>query len=187
MFVNHKVESVSKISMNDYRKQEEQVTLKTFTSADIDDFMEWATDDEVTKYMMWNSYTSRSEAESFFANIVENHPWFKAICLGKKAIGSITLDKGRGMHSCKAELGYVIARQYRGNGWATQAIKLAIQTGFEDLDVERIEAYVDLFNMGSQKVLEKNEFQKEGLLRICVIQKGVVKDRILYARLKPTE
>ncbi len=56
--------------MTDYRKQ--QVTLKTFTVADIDDFM--ATDDEVTKYLTWNSYTCRSEAESFFANVVEKHP-----------------------------------------------------------------------------------------------------------------
>ncbi len=184
MFMNPKIESISYISMTDYKKDEQQLTLKTFTPADIDDFMEWATDDEVTKYMMWNSYTSRSEAESFFVNVVEKHPWFKAICLGKKVIGSITLDKGKGAHSCKAELGYVIARQYWGNGRATQAIKFAIETGFEDLDIERIEACVDPANIGSQRVLEKNGFLREGLLKKCVIQKGVVKDRFLYSCLK---
>jgi len=146
--------------------------------------MEWATDDEVTKYMMWNSYISRSEAESFLANVVEKHPWFKAICLGKKVIGSITLDKGKGPHCCKAELGYVIARQYWGNGLATQAIKLAVKAGFEDQDLERIEAIVDPANIGSQRVLEKNGFLKEGLLKKCVIQKGVVKDRFLYSCIK---
>ena len=117
--------------------------------------------------------------------MVAKHPWFKAICLGKKVIGSITLDKGKGAHSCKAELGYVIARQYWGNGLAIQAIKLAIETDFKDLDIERIEAYVDPANIGSQRVLEKNGFMKEGLLRKCVIQKGIVKDRILYSFLKP--
>lgn len=170
--------------MTDYKKHEQQITLKAFSSVDIDDFMEWATDDEVTKYMMWNSYTSRSEAENFFVNVVEKHPWFKAICLGKKVIGSITLDEGKGAHSCKAELGYVIARQYWGNGRATQATNLAIKTGFEDLDIERIEAYVDPVNIGSQRVLEKNGFVKEGLLKKCIIHKGVVKDRFLYSCLK---
>lgn len=184
MFLNLKVESTHHVSMTEYTQQEQAVTLKTFTSADIDDFMEWATDDEVTKYMMWNSYTSRSEAEGFFTNVVEKHPWFKAICLGEKVIGSITLDNGKGAHSCKAELGYVISRKYWGNGCATQAIKLAIETGFKDLEVERIEAFVDPGNIGSQRVLEKNGFTKEGLLKKCVVQKGVVKDRFLYSFLK---
>lgn len=170
--------------MTEYKQQEQAVTLKLFTFAGIDDFMEWATDDEVTKYLMWNSYTSRGDAEVFFANVVEKHSWFKAICLGEKIIGSITLDKGKGPHSCKAELGYVIARKYWGNALATQAIKLAIETGFKDLDVERIEAYVDPSNMGSQRVLEKNGFVKEGLLRSCVIQKGILKDRFIYSFLK---
>ena len=100
--------------MSEFKQQGGQMYLKTCTSMDVEDFMEWAVDDEVTKYMMWNSYTSKSDAESFFANVVEKHPWFKAICLDEKVIGSITLDKGKGAHSCKAELGYVIARKYWG-------------------------------------------------------------------------
>jgi len=186
MFMSQKVESIQPVYMTDYKKQEQQITLKTFSSADIDDFMEWATDDEVTKYMMWNSYASRNEAERFFTNVVEKHLWFKAICLGEKVIGSITLDKGKGIHRCKAELGYVIARKYWGNGCATQAIKLAIETGFNDLAVERIEAYVDPTNIGSHRVLEKNGFAREVLLKKCVVQKGLVKDRFLYSYLKST-
>ena len=139
MFMNSKVKATHQVSVIECKQQQQKITLKVFTSADIDDFMEWATDNEVTKYMMWNSYNSRSEAEVFFTNVVEKHSWFKSISLGEKVIGSITLDKGKGVHSCKAELGYVVARKYWGNGLATQAIKLAIQTGFKDLDIERIE------------------------------------------------
>ncbi|MDP1880004.1 MAG: GNAT family protein [Parachlamydiaceae bacterium] len=98
---------------------------------------------------------------------------------------SITLDKGKGVHSCKAELGYV-ARKYWGNGLVTQAIKLAIETGFRDLDVERIEAYVDPANIGSQRILEKSKFIQEGLLRSYVIQKGVLKERLIYSFIKPS-
>lgn len=185
MFMNTKLEPTCLVNMTEYKQEHHSVNLKTFTSKDISDFMEWGTDDEVTKYMMWNSYTSSSEAEFFFTNVVEKHPWFKAICLGEKVIGSITLDKSKGAHSCKAELGYVLARKYWGMGLVTQAIKLAIETGFKDLDVERIEAYVDPANIGSQRVLEKNGFTKEGLLRNFVIQKGILKDRLIYSFLKP--
>lgn len=164
--------------------QEEKMSLQPLTSLNIDDFMEWATDEEVTQYMMWDTYSSRSAAEYFFANVVDSHPWFKAIYLGDKVIGSMTLDKGRGAHSCKAELGYVLTRKYWGKGYATQAIKLALETGFEDLNVERIEAFVDPSNIGSQRVLEKNGFLREGLLKNYIIQKGKLKDRYIYSFLK---
>ncbi len=184
MFLNTQIEVTNQVLVSDHQQQEHAIILKTLTSADLDDFMEWATDDEVTQYMMWDSYTSRNDAEEFFKNVVENHSWFKAICLGNKAIGSITLDKGKEAHSCKAELGYVLTRKYWGNGFATQAVNLAIREGFNDLKVERIEAFVDPTNIGSQRVLEKNGFIKEGLLKNYIIQKGILKDRFIYAILK---
>lgn len=184
---NPSVESISYVEKPAYRQPEFKVTLKTFTTENIDDFMEWATDTDVTKYMMWERYTFRSEAESFFINIIEKHQWFKAICLDEKVIGSITLDRGKGAHSCKAELGYVIAKKYWGKGIVTQAVKLAIQTSFKELDIVRIEAYVDPTNVGSQRVLEKNGFTQEGLMRNCIIQKGVLRDRFIYSLLMQDE
>lgn len=173
--------TVHPMSVQTIHSKEEKISLRTLSSADIDDFMEWATDDEVTRFMMWDSYKSREDAEIFFKNVVEKHGWFKAICLGEKVIGSMTLDKGKGAHSCKAELGYVLAKKYWGKGLVTQAIKNALVAGFTDLEVERIEAYVDPANVGSQRVLEKNGFTREGLLRNYVFQKGVVKDRYIYS------
>ena len=167
------------ITKDIYREQ--NVILRHFTSEDIDAFMDWASDDNVTKYMMWNSYTSRSEAENFISNIAQKHPWFRSICLDNTVIGSITLDKGKGKHNCKAELGYVIAKKYWGNGCATRAIKLATEMGFKDLEIERIEAYVDPANIGSQRALEKNGFIREGFLKNYVIQKGILKDRFIYS------
>jgi ribosomal-protein-alanine N-acetyltransferase len=155
---------------------ESNVSLKNLSVSHIDDFMKWATDDEVTKYMMWNSYKSIQEAETFFKNVVEKHLWFKAICLGEVVIGSMTLDKR--VH--KAELGYVIARKYWGKGLATQAVKLALTSCFAELLIERVEAYVDPENVASKKVLEKNGFICGGLLKDHVVQKGILKDRIVY-------
>jgi len=168
---NLKTESSSPLGIPIF-KSPQTVTLRFLSLPDIQDFMEWATDNEVTKSLMWNSYSTRSEAKNFFKQVVEKHPWFKAICLGEKVIGSITLDKGKGAHECKAELGYIVARKYWGQGHATEAVRLAVQSGFKDLEVERIEAFVDPENKGSQRVLEKNGFTQEGLLRNCVIQKG---------------
>lgn len=180
MLWNPQVELVSQYSSHEVKNME-NIALKSFSINDLEDFMEWATDDEVTQYMMWNSYTDFSQAEDFFHKVISNHGWYKAICLGDKVIGSITLEKGKGIHACKAELGYVLSREYWGCGFATLAVKLAIDQGFKDFDVDRIEAFVDPINVGSQKVLEKNNFIREGLLKKSVLQKGIVKDRYIYA------
>jgi RimJ/RimL family protein N-acetyltransferase len=83
---------------------------------------------------------------------------------------------------CRAELGYVLASQYWGKGIVTKAVKLVLETAFGDLkDLERIEALVDVDNEGSQKVLEKSGFTKDGVLRRFWIHKGKVKDMVLYS------
>lgn len=158
-----------------------QIALRSFAAEDIDDFMEWGSDDEVTKYLLWDSYKSKNDAEHFFVNVIANHSWFKAICLDQKVIGSITLDKGKGAYCCKAELGYVIARRHWGHGFATLAVKEALKTGFQDLSIQRIEAFVDPDNLASQKVLEKCGFKREGYLRNYIVHKGVLRDRWLFA------
>ena len=134
------------------------ITLRALTVADIDDFMLWATDDEVTKYLRWESYQSHEEAEIFLKTVAEKHPWFQAIVLNNRVIGSITLDQGKGDRCCTAELGYVSAKQEWGHGYMTQAVQLAVQLGFKNLGVKRIEAYVLPINIASQVVLERSGF-----------------------------
>ena len=161
-----------------------RIILRPFTFADIDGFMKWASDNEVTQHLMWDSYQNKREAEAFFSNVVKKHSWFKGIWLDNEVIGSITLEQGKGPYRNKAELGYVLARKHWGKGYVTEATRLVLETGFHDLDIERIEAYVDPTNIGSQKVLEKNGFIKEGLLRKWVTQRGIIKDRYIYSILR---
>lgn len=157
------------------------ISLRPLTAADIDSFMVWATDPEVTRYARWKPYQSREEGEQFLKNVAEQHPWFQAIVLGEEVIGSMTLDRGKGDYYCKAELGYVSAKKYWGRGLMTQAVQLALQRGFQELDVARIEAFVSPLNIGSQRVLEKNGFLHEGIMRKAVLRQGNLEDLFLYA------
>ncbi len=159
----------------------QQISLRPLTSADLDDFMVWATDAEVTRYGRWEPYQSRKVAEQFFSTVVEKHPWFQAIVWKDHIIGSMTLDQGDGDYRCKAELGYVSAKKYWGNGIMTQAVQIAVQRGFEELGVARIEAVVHPENKASHRVLEKNGFVREGVLRKAVLRKGNLEDLYLYA------
>ncbi|CAM6103972.1 unnamed protein product [Calypogeia fissa] len=141
------------------------LSLRNFTTDDLDHFLEWATDPQVTEFLTWEPYTSREEALSFLRRVAIPNPWLKAICLDGKAIGSINLRKGSHIHKCVAEMGYCLARKYWGKGYATRAVKLAVSSGFEDVGVSRIQALVHPENIGSRRVLEKAGFQQDAMLR----------------------
>lgn len=56
---------------------------------------------------------------------------------------------------------------------------------FNSLKIHRIEAGVLPRNIASQRVLEKNGFEREGLSRKNVEINGVWEDHYLYGRLNP--
>ncbi|WP_297501985.1 GNAT family N-acetyltransferase, partial [Thermococcus sp.] len=64
-----------------------------------------------------------------------------------------------------AELGYFIAREYWGRGYATEAVRLALVYAFEWLKLRKLYARVYEPNVASIRVLEKNGFELAGRLR----------------------
>nr|XP_009793148.1 PREDICTED: uncharacterized protein LOC104240057 [Nicotiana sylvestris] len=81
-----------------------------------------------------------------------------------------------GCHSCRAELGYVLAYKYWGKG-------ITIFSVLEWSNLERIEALVDINNIGSQRVLEKVGFLREGVLRKFMNIKGKSRDMVIFSLL----
>ncbi|CAA0823083.1 Acyl-CoA N-acyltransferases (NAT) superfamily protein [Striga hermonthica] len=129
-----------------------KITLRPIELSDTDDFMVWATDDRVTKFCIWDTYTSRSQALDFITNFAIPHPWLRAVCLDDRAIGSISVSPNSGNNSCRAELGYVLAHEHWGKGIATEAVKMVVSSIFGELPgLERLEAFVDVKNKGSQR------------------------------------
>jgi RimJ/RimL family protein N-acetyltransferase len=64
-----------------------------------------------------------------------------------------------------AEAGYWTAREARGRGVATQALRLASRWLFRETEVERLQLRADALNVPSQRVAEKAGFTREGVLR----------------------
>lgn len=62
-------------------------------------------------------------------------------------------------------LGYWVAREARGRGVAPEALRTLCRWAVETLDVQRLELLTDVDNRGSQRVAEKADFQREGILR----------------------
>ncbi|KAK9992627.1 hypothetical protein SO802_027612 [Lithocarpus litseifolius] len=150
-----------------------EITLRPLYVSDIDDFMVWATDDEVAFFCKWDVCTSKEDALNFIKNKIIPHPWFRAICLNGKPIGAISVTRFSGYDECRGELGYALAHKYWGKGIATKAVKLVANTIFSEWPhLERLEALAAVENVGSQRVLEKAGFRRERILRKYMVSRG---------------
>ncbi|GAU18856.1 hypothetical protein TSUD_228460 [Trifolium subterraneum] len=165
-----------------------QITLRPHNLSDLDDLMVWRNDEKVWKFG-WEPYTSKDEGINFIENIAPKFQLCQAICLNDRAIGYITISSSLPYNYDKrrersAELSYVLGSKYWGKGITTCAVKQVVKVVFNELShLERLEALVDVENVGSQRVLEKVGFQKEGVLRKYLIINGKNKDMIMFSLL----
>jgi RimJ/RimL family protein N-acetyltransferase len=60
------------------------------------------------------------------------------------------------------EIGYGIVPSQQGQGFATQAVNLLIKEGFSKAEIQTIEACTVPMNSASGRVLEKNQFVRDG-------------------------
>jgi RimJ/RimL family protein N-acetyltransferase len=107
-----------------------------------------------------------------------------AISINKKAIGGIGLTIGDDIERKSAEVGYWLGEKYWGNNFTSSALKGIVVYAFKDLKLERIFATPFERNIASRRVLEKNDFILEGVLRKSVIKYNKLYDQALYARIR---
>ncbi len=79
--------------------------------------------------------------------------------IGKCILFQFSQDRHR------AEIGYILNRDYWRQGFMHQALAAVIDFAFDTLNLHRIEADVDPQNAGSIGILEKLGFRREGLFR----------------------
>lgn len=81
--------------------------------------------------------------------------------------------------------GYWLGEKYWGKGIVTKAIKLYVKYIFKNFkNLQRIEARVYPWNGGSKKVLLKNHFKFEGILRKSIFKDGKVIDGYMFSKLR---
>ena len=114
---------------------------------------------------------------------------------GKSAVFGIQLKSGGNLaggiglrdidteHSL-AELGFWVAVEYWGQGYATEAARAVVGFAFEQLGLNRIHAHHMVRNPASGRALAKLGMKVEGLLRQRVRKWGVFEDVVLMAILQ---
>ena len=81
--------------------------------------------------------------------------------VGVAEIRDIEVDE----HSCQAEVSFWVTADRWGKGYMSEAVRSVVKYGFTTLNLNRLYAYHMVRNPASGRVLEKNRFTKEGVLR----------------------
>jgi len=84
----------------------------------------------------------------------------------------------------QGELSFWLAVDAWGQGYMSEVVQAVVQYGLEGLGLNRLYAYHMLRNPASGRVLEKNGFKQEGLLRQRVRKWGQFEDVALWAILR---
>lgn len=107
-----------------------------------------------------------------------------AVVSGEQVVGSISVLRQPNIHRRTAELGYCIGENFWNKGVATEAVGQVCKYVFESTDIVRIYAEPFAENAASCRVLEKNGFELEGVLRKNAVKNGVLRDMKMYSLIK---
>ncbi len=79
-----------------------------------------------------------------------------------------------------ANLGYLIDNRFWGQGYASEAIRALIHHALLNLDLNRLEAVIDIGNLRSIGLAKKLGLRREGIRRHFYFQDGAWADQVVY-------
>ena len=172
------------------RIESERLILRRFEDSDLVSFVAYRNDPEVARYQSWDSFEER-EARAFIREVESAQPgvpggWFQ-FALESKETGDLVGDcalQVDGQEHYRAEIGYTLARDHQGQGFASEAVSRLLDYAFDVLGLHRVIAIADCRNKPSWALLERVGLRREGHFLEGVWFKGEWSDEYLYAVLK---
>lgn len=166
-----------------------RVQLRAQTAADIPALFALHADAQVMRYWSCPPFATIEQARQLFekndrgARAGEFLPWAIALtAAADRLVGTCSLFAIDTTHR-RAMIGYALLPSLWGHGYAHEALRLALDHAFGALALNRVEADVDPGNSGSLRLLERNGFAREGLLRERWRVGSGVQDSAIYGLL----
>jgi RimJ/RimL family protein N-acetyltransferase len=164
--------------------------LRPWRDADVPQLVTACQDPEIARWTRVPERYGESDARSFLL------ARYDAILAGTTApfaivsadddtrlLGSISLMRFAWEHA-RAEVGYWLARDARGGGHVSRALRLICAWGFDSLDLERIDLLAGTENLRSQRVAARCGFTSEAILRSFIRGKGERHDMVAFRLLR---
>lgn len=176
----------------------EKIILKAYEKSFVPLLFEAASEAKGVDFSYWmpwchENYTIE-ESREFIEKTVENWKntddvWREDMQYGYvifdaetgKFLGGIGLNKPNAEHKF-FNLGYWVRTSEQNRGIASRATLALAKTAFKDLpELNRIEIFVAVENIPSQKAAEKSGATREGILRKRLIIGGRIHDAVMFS------
>jgi RimJ/RimL family protein N-acetyltransferase len=145
----------------------ERLLLRQWRDADLEPFAVLNADPEVMRYFPASLARDESDdlAERIRASIEADGwgLWAVEVVGGAPFTGFVGLNRPRfEAHFMPAvEVGWRLAREHWGRGYATEAAVAALSFGFERLDLDEVVAMTTPDNVRSQRVMERLDMTRD--------------------------
>lgn len=135
-----------------------RLLIRPITANDVDAIHTYAGDKSITM-MTYLPKETRADTEAFVSYAVSE--WNKDIPSDReyvilyegKIIGGINLEYRYANDAC--EIGWIVHKDYRNKGVATEAANALIDYAFNTLLVQKVTSHCDSANAASEKVMKK--------------------------------
>lgn len=161
-----------------------RLRLREFTLGDLPALSDWSADPRVTRHLLFGPRDA-SAARRHLDEVIEAQSararrfWELAIERASDGIVIGACDLTLRSRE-ELEVGYLLARPYWGQGYATEALRAVVEVAFSELRVERVVAATAVENTRSARVLERAGLRWESLLRAHARGRGKVWDVNVY-------
>lgn len=167
------------------RLETPQLILRDWAEEDAKDLYRYAADPEVGPAAGWKPHENVEESRKIAKMFIrEGDVWALEEKASGRVIGSLGLHKDKkrpGVPGVKM-VGYVLAKEFWGQGRMTEAVKEAMRYAFEEEGLRMLTVYHFPWNDRSRRVIEKCGFRKEGTLRESFVRfDGTLMDEVCYS------
>jgi RimJ/RimL family protein N-acetyltransferase len=167
-----------------------RLILRRLRQSDIPAFCAYRSDLRVARYQNWESW-SAEEGRRLFAQQMTLHPdvpgtWFQMV-IELAETGALIGDLGLhtlGLRPGQAEIGFTLAWEHQGKGYATEAVNRLLDYVFGKLGKHRVIAITDSRNVPAARLLERVGMRREGHFVEDIWFKGGWGDEYQYAMLE---
>lgn len=158
----------------------ERIYLSPRNTEDVEKFTEWLNDFETTDYIGRSHQTVTLDGEKkYLEETIKEESVFAIVDIKEhKLIGNIGLHQLDYVNRT-ATLGIFIGdKEYRSQGYGTEAIRLILDYGFNYLNLKNIKLDLMEFNQRALKCYQKCGFKECGRRRKCRFINGKYYDSI---------
>lgn len=136
-------------------------------------------------------YPYTEESADWWLHMVAEHDGkdgiFRAVSADGKIVGNISVEQKADVYGRDAEIGYLLLTENWSKGIMTEAVRQICDIAFDELDIIRITGLVYEPNIASRKVLEKNGFTLEGVMKNAVVKDDKIYNLCVYGKVKEHE